>query len=278
MAYHLRLLTDRRAEFESDLWQQLMKFLGTHRIRTTAYYPAANGLVERFHRQLKAALSTGQSTQWIESATSSPPWDLLLFEGRFTRIYFRVGLRYYATSTRTVFCAIPRQGGYRSCFLCFTSTHAHAASSPYTYITSCSHQATCQLYIEHVHPRVCSPRCIAESPPTHLRWSIQGHLVFASKCFTVLVHGQEQTISLDRLKAAHLNIAEDVLPASTSTPSSTATSASSTATPASTSATPQVPVHTTHSGRHVHLPERYTYYRSLAAHWGGGGSTVVYKH
>ena len=80
----------------------------------------------------------------------------------------------------------------------------------------------------------------------------------ASKFFTVLVHGQEQTISLDRLKAAHLDIAEDVLPSSTSTPSSTATSASTTATPASTSVTPQVPVRTTCSGRRVHFPERNT--------------------
>ena len=33
-----------------------MKLLGTKRICTTAYLPIANGLVERFHRQLKAAL------------------------------------------------------------------------------------------------------------------------------------------------------------------------------------------------------------------------------
>ena len=50
------ITTDRGAQFESDLWQQLMRFLGTHRIRTTTYHPAANGLVERFHRQLSSAL------------------------------------------------------------------------------------------------------------------------------------------------------------------------------------------------------------------------------
>uniref|UniRef100_A0A1X7VLL4 Integrase catalytic domain-containing protein n=1 Tax=Amphimedon queenslandica TaxID=400682 RepID=A0A1X7VLL4_AMPQE len=35
----------------------LMKVLGTQWNRTTAYHPIANGLVERFHRQLKAAIS-----------------------------------------------------------------------------------------------------------------------------------------------------------------------------------------------------------------------------
>ena len=125
---------------------------------------------------------------------------------------------------------------------------------------------------EHVHPRDALRKALQ---PTH-----DGPLKVirrASKLFTVLVHEQEQTISLDRLKAALLDIAEDVLPAFTSTPSSKATSASTTATPASTSATPQVPVHTTHSGRRafpraLHLLT----YRSLAAHW--RGSTVVYKH
>ena len=34
----------------------LPQLLGSKRIRTTAYHPIANGLVERFHRQLKGAL------------------------------------------------------------------------------------------------------------------------------------------------------------------------------------------------------------------------------
>ena len=43
------ITTDRGNQIESDLWQQLMHLLGSTRIRTTAYHPAANGLVERFH-------------------------------------------------------------------------------------------------------------------------------------------------------------------------------------------------------------------------------------
>jgi hypothetical protein len=41
--------------------------LGTEKLRTTAYNPRANGMVERFHRQLKAALMTRHDrTNWVE--------------------------------------------------------------------------------------------------------------------------------------------------------------------------------------------------------------------
>ena len=48
--------TDQGRQFESSLWHQFTKLLGTKWICTTAYHPIVNGLVERLHRQLKSAL------------------------------------------------------------------------------------------------------------------------------------------------------------------------------------------------------------------------------
>ncbi|GBM25137.1 Pro-Pol polyprotein [Araneus ventricosus] len=60
----LRLTTDQGTQIESALFQALTKFLGTARQRTTSYHPATNGQVERFHRQLKAAIMAHGKVQW----------------------------------------------------------------------------------------------------------------------------------------------------------------------------------------------------------------------
>ena len=62
------ITTDRGGQFESTLLSRFMTLLGTTHFRTTSYHPQANGLVERFHRQLKGALKAQPSTcSWTES-------------------------------------------------------------------------------------------------------------------------------------------------------------------------------------------------------------------
>jgi len=52
----LEILTDRGTEFESELFNQLLRWLEIDKLRTTAYKPSTNGVVERFHRTLNAVL------------------------------------------------------------------------------------------------------------------------------------------------------------------------------------------------------------------------------
>ena len=62
------IITDRGCQFESQLWNTLMTLLGIKRARTTAYRPQTNGMVERFHRQLKSALKAHHNPDsWMDS-------------------------------------------------------------------------------------------------------------------------------------------------------------------------------------------------------------------
>jgi cleavage and polyadenylation specificity factor subunit 1 len=66
--------TDRGTQFTSAVWACLCKTLGIKHIVTSAYHPQSNGMIERFHRQLKEALRAREcGAAWSEHV----PWVLL---------------------------------------------------------------------------------------------------------------------------------------------------------------------------------------------------------
>jgi hypothetical protein len=68
------ITSDRGAQFTSALWAGLCSLLNIQHSPTTAYHPQSNGLVERFHRQLKDALrSRAAAADWHDHH----PWVLL---------------------------------------------------------------------------------------------------------------------------------------------------------------------------------------------------------
>lgn len=61
------IVTDRGKQFESALFKYLSMMSGFQLRRTTAYHPACNGLIERLHRQLKAAIVCHATDSWTEA-------------------------------------------------------------------------------------------------------------------------------------------------------------------------------------------------------------------
>lgn len=60
----LRITSDQGRQFESSLFRELQAFLGIKHFRTTPYHPSANGLIERRHRELKAAIKCYGTENW----------------------------------------------------------------------------------------------------------------------------------------------------------------------------------------------------------------------
>lgn len=62
------ITTDRGSQFESAIFDAFTKLIGADRIRTTAYHPQSNGMVERWHRSLKTALKchAAVDSKWTE--------------------------------------------------------------------------------------------------------------------------------------------------------------------------------------------------------------------
>ena len=69
-----QMTSDRGRQFISELWSAMSNLLGTELHHTTAYHPQANGLIERSHRDLKASLKCRLSgPNWVDEL----PWVLL---------------------------------------------------------------------------------------------------------------------------------------------------------------------------------------------------------
>ena len=68
------ITSDRGPQFVSSVWTELARTLGVDVRHTAAYHPQSNGMVERLHRQLKAALMARlKESTWVRQL----PWVLL---------------------------------------------------------------------------------------------------------------------------------------------------------------------------------------------------------
>ena len=198
------ITSDRGPQFTSELWTAVAERLGVKIHRTTAYNPQGNGLCERFHRDMKAALRASlRDCDWVDRL----PWVML-------------GLRsapkedLQASSAELVYGQPLRVPGE---FL-------PDATAPWSATT---HRAASRGIAEAFAPiptsRHCLPRSYVPKDLPSARYVFIRHdshrtplqppydgpfrvLEAGTKNFVVDMGGRPERVTVDRLKPAHLDV------------------------------------------------------------------------
>ena len=235
------IITDRGRQFESQLWNNLMSLLGTKRSRTTSYHPQANGMVERFHRQLKAALKAQPTPDtWMDTL----PLILLGIRTALKEdLNSTTAEMVYGTTLRLpgeFFSPSPTDS------LPDPSEFINQLKAHFRTLTPVSPRSTTRSYnipdglstVTHVFVRHDAIRKPLQ-PPYDGPFRV---IKRANKHFTIALRGRHDTISIDRLKPAHLDFDRSNSTSTTQPPA-----------PQTVSPTPTNTC-TTRSGRRVHFP------------------------
>ena len=198
------ITTDRGAQFESKLWDGLCNQFGIVRNRTTSYDPQSNGMVERFHRHLKAAIMAHESPNpWTttlpavllgarsavkellgRSAAEMIYGTMLRLPDEFSQKYIvdsHTDLDNYSDKLRVAMSRLrlcpPRDSPQNNIF-------------KYKEIDTCSH-----VFL----------RRIAIAPPLTAPYNGPYKVIIRSgRVMKILIKGKVETVSLDQVKPAHL--------------------------------------------------------------------------
>ncbi|KAJ8713199.1 hypothetical protein PYW07_013569 [Mythimna separata] len=256
------LTSDQGPQFESQLFQNLMKVMGIKKNRTTPYHPQSNGMIERWHRSLKTSLRAklSDTSTWV----SELPTVLL-------------GLR-AALRTDTGVSAAELTYGYnlRLPGDFFASTSTSTPTMDYTYVEKlrdvirvnkpqaiAEHHSNNKRVFVHEDLLKCSHvfiRTDAVKKPLQAQYEGPYRVISRTeKVYTIQLPNRQANISIDRLKPAYV-IAEhtDTVPPTkitiTNTVPPTKITVTNTVPPSKNTDTKQTTASTTSSKQQARVP------------------------
>lgn len=247
------IVTDRGRQFESALFKQLSQMVGFTHKTTTAYHPACNGIVERFHRQLKAAITCHSSSTWVESL----PLVLLGVRNAFkedlktssAEIVYGQPLRMPGDFFSPDTDAIPDMTDYLSRLRSFSKNLQPVPAS--------RHLSQRRTFIFHDLATSSHVFLRDDTLSKSLKPAYTGPyevLKKEAKVFTLLINGKTVTVSVDRVKPAY------ILHNTPTTHTSHKTLTQNTGNKDTTKPAPLIEnngMRRTRSGRVVHFPDYY---------------------
>ncbi|GBO26592.1 Transposon Ty3-I Gag-Pol polyprotein [Araneus ventricosus] len=196
-----RISTDRGAQFTSDVFHSLAKTFGIRLSHTAAYHPQANGAIERWHRTLKAAIMCHTYVHWVSALPAvllglrtifkedlqCSPAEMVYGENLCLPSQFFVQQQPQAADNGFIKKLKTHIQQLRA-----TPTSNHSAKPTFVYrdLSVCSHVF---LRVDAVQPSLSQPY----TGPYKV-------LSRTNKNFIILKDNKKVTVTIDRLKPAHL--------------------------------------------------------------------------
>lgn len=200
--------SDRGSQFTSALWTEMAKRLGVRLHRTTAFHPQANGMIERFHRTLKAALRarlTGPNwvteLPWVLLGLRTAPKDDLGYSS--AELVYGEPLTVpgdFIPSHTSPWSATDFLSSFRA------NTHLHTSRPTSHHSTPCTRLPSSLLTAKYVYIRTDSVKSPLQRPYTG-PYTV---LAPGDKTFLVDIGGRTERVSVDRLKAAQTDSTQPV--------------------------------------------------------------------